>query len=359
MEYKRNRGFAHKRGVYRVKTSEYVIINNRAYNPITGLPVDNVVIDTTEQVATATSQPSRARGLSTPAVHRSLQHSTTLNRRYVKKAITQPSQPVAAPRAAVAQSPSVQKFSATRATAPAAVRHDRPAQTHPIIERAANRTVDTTSPRAQRAAPHKMDIQRRIATPRPAQQKALKPAHVLKNEAIAEAMNREVASQKKHSRAKRQKHQSKWARFISLASASLAIVFLAGYFTYLSMPNISIRMAAVQSGVKAKYPGYQPNGYALNGPITVKDNQVSMQFAYNGDVQQSFTIQQENSSWNSAAVKQYVDTKSKDVTTTTVNGLTIYTYDGNASWINSGVLYTIDSNAPLSADQVQRIATSL
>jgi hypothetical protein len=40
-------------------------------------------------------------------------------------------------------------------------------------------------------------------------------------------------------------------------------------------------------------------------------------------------------------------------------GLTIYTYNSNAAWVNNGVLYTIDGDAPLSSDQIRRIATSL
>ena len=45
--------------------------------------------------------------------------------------------------------------------------------------------------------------------------------------------------------------------------------------------------------------------------------------------------------------------------TAETNGLTIYTFGQNAAWVNGGILYTITGNAPLSADQIQHIATSL
>lgn len=40
-------------------------------------------------------------------------------------------------------------------------------------------------------------------------------------------------------------------------------------------------------------------------------------------------------------------------------GLTMYAFDGNAAWVNGGILYTIESDAALSGDQIRRIATSL
>jgi len=45
--------------------------------------------------------------------------------------------------------------------------------------------------------------------------------------------------------------------------------------------------------------------------------------------------------------------------TTKERGLTIYTYDSTAVWVSGGILYRIDSKAPLSGDQIRHIATSL
>ena len=83
-----------------------------------------------------------------------------------------------------------------------------------------------------------------------------------------------------------------------------------------------------------------------------------MQFAY-ADGAKNFTIKQEKSDWNSSAVREFVDSKSKDTTTTNSNGLTIYTYGSNAAWVNHGVLYTLEGDAPLSSEQIQRIANSM
>ena len=117
-------------------------------------------------------------------------------------------------------------------------------------------------------------------------------------------------------------------------------------------------MAAVQSGIDATYPGYQPNGYALSGPVSFKDGEVSMRFAY-ADSGHDFTITQSRTNWSSAALKEQFSETPDTVTTTTIDGLTIYSEGNRTSWVNGGILYTIDGEANLSSDQVQRIATSM
>ena len=41
------------------------------------------------------------------------------------------------------------------------------------------------------------------------------------------------------------------------------------------------------------------------------------------------------------------------------NGLTIYSYGTHAAWVNAGILYTVDGNAELAPEQIQKIAASL
>ena len=364
-----------------MKTNDYVIINNRAYDPVTGLPVDDVFVAQPKERITnvpAVAQ-SSPRGISVPKMHRQTQASQTLSRRYVKKptviqtlAQQTDSQPIVAAyspmslnRFTVQKSAPVTKFSPATNTTSSLAANDRPAQVHPMIHRPTGRSLDITAPRRRRAAnASKLDKRAKLAATQPSAktqaQKNLKSAHVLKNEAIYEAMNREVAQTngKKRNRVKKQRSSGRWARFMTTASASLAIVMLAGYFTYLNMPNLSVRMAAIQSGVDAKYPGYSPDGYALNGPVSFKDGEVSMRFAY-ADGERGFTLTQQKSGWDSSAVREFVSSQSLDAATAQVDGLTIYTYGNRAAWVNAGVLYTLEGNAPLSSSQIQRIATSL
>ena len=125
------------------------------------------------------------------------------------------------------------------------------------------------------------------------------------------------------------------------------------------MPSLSVRIASIQAGISATYPEYSPNGYSLNGPVQFSDNEVVINFRANtGNTK--FVIKQSKSSWDSSAVKNKVSNDSKgEFITTEEKGLTIYTYNGNASWVNGGILYAITGDAPLSGDQIRRIATSL
>lgn len=380
-----------------MKPNNYIIINNKAYNPVTGLPIEGVTAVSNQglpasQPESQTANKQAARGISVPGVHNSLQKSATLSRRYVKKPISTKDTATASAQTVsqanystnfspvnlrpytVQKSESVHRFPSSQPVQVRTTRVDRPAETHPVARRAASRVNDISPNRRRAAKQQKFAItpaqSQQVATAQFSTQKATvsvqasvkqtpvsKPSHVIKNEAIQKALQNEISH--KQTFTKKQRKQSRgWGRFLSLGTASLAIVMLAGYLTYLSMPNLSVRMAAVQSGVNAKYPGYRPDGYALKGPITFKEGEVAMNFAYSGD-DQGFTLTQKRSNWDSSAVKQYVDTKSGKTSATTVDGLTIYTYDNDAVWVNSGVLYAVESDTPLSNAQIQRIATSM
>ena len=147
---------------------------------------------------------------------------------------------------------------------------------------------------------------------------------------------------------------------MSIAGASLGLLLLGGYFTYLYMPNISVRVAAVQSGVNATYPSYQPTGYSLDGPVAYTNNEVKLRFAANAGPQ-TFAITQTKSNWDSSAVlENYVKPEvGNSYVTTRDNGLTVYTFDSKAAWVSNGTFYTIDGDAPLTNEQVRRIATSM
>jgi hypothetical protein len=186
---------------------------------------------------------------------------------------------------------------------------------------------------------------------------APKPSHIIKQETLQAALDNAPSKTDKPAKTKRTR---KTPRFVSIASASLALLLLGGYFTYLNMPNLSVRVAAAQAGINASYPEYRPDGYSLRGPIGYNEGQVTMKFAANAGPQ-GYTISQTKSSWDSSALlENYVKEKvGANHNTVTERGLTIYTFDNNAAWVNGGILYTINGDAPLSSDQIRRIAVSM
>lgn len=156
------------------------------------------------------------------------------------------------------------------------------------------------------------------------------------------------------------KHKKRYPRILSVSSAGLALLLLGGYFTYINMPSLSTRVAAAQAGINATYPSYHPDGYSLSGAVAYNQGEVHMKFASNAGPQ-SFTVDQTKSSWDSSAVLENYVTKKVGENYITYNehGLTIYTFGGDAAWVNGGILYTISGDAPLSGDQIRHIATSM
>lgn len=184
-----------------------------------------------------------------------------------------------------------------------------------------------------------------------------KPANIIKEEAIAEAFKKlsEHQTTEKNTLKRRSKYLN---AFLILVSICLLVVI--GYYIYLNMPILSVRVASAQAGISATFPEYHPDGYNLNGPVSYGDGEVTISFKSNTN-SSTFVIKQMKSSWDSSAVKDQVDKDSNGavVNTTTERGLTLYTYNGNAAWVNGGILYSISGDAHLSVDQIRRIATSL
>jgi len=293
-----------------------VTINGKEYDAHTGMPLGTAPVH-------GHAKPSQA-------IHRTPQKSQTLNRHVVHK--TAPAQSAVIPARDL---PAITKF----APHPQAVKPRRVTDIGP--------SVHPMVAKAQHRKPH--------ATP--VIHAAPKPAQIIKQEAIADALAKAPSHHAAHTQFKQPK---KYSRPLSIASASLALLLLGGYFTYINMPSLSVRVAASQAGVAASYPEYRPDGYGLGGPVAYSQGQVILKFTANAGPQ-SYTLTQAKSGWDSSAVlDNYVKEKAgSNYVAYNERGLTIYTFDGNAAWVNGGVLYTIAGDAPLSSDQIRRIATSI
>lgn len=307
-----------------------ITINGVSYDVRTGMPLSS----------TKSAQPTapvRKPSVHAKGIHQTQQRSQTLNRQLVAKTKPAVKRPVHhgasmdMKRPAATRSPHISKF------AP-----------HPQAVKAATPVMKDIAP-----VTHHAVAKAHVATTKP-KPVVHKPAHEIKQTAISEAMQK--ASSKPAKAHKTKSHR----RILNVASASLAVLLLAGYFTYVNMPGLSVRIAAAQAGIDASYPEYRPVGYSLNGPVAYKEGQVTMQFASNSGPQ-TFALSQSKSGWDSSALlENYVDPKSDGrYATYSDAGLTVYTYGNNAAWVNGGILYTVEGSASLSNEQVRRIATSM
>ena len=313
--------------------------------------------------------------------HSGTQKSHTLQRKYIKKqprTIDSVAPVRAATTAGIKENSAVrssQRLAAERST-PQIIRCSKRTRRVQDIRRSSNiahfaKAITTTKPSVKHpATPETPDItpttnqleqtaRQRQAITKQQQTRSILPSQVIKQQAIQEATDKMLTRQQRKE-VKPAKNTSLWRRLVSVGSTAIAVLLLGAYFTYINMPALSTRIAASQAGINASYPNYQPSGYSLNGPVAYQQGSVIMKFAANGS-NENFTLAQTRSEWDSSAVlENYIKPKSRDkYTTTAANGLTIYSYGTHAAWVNAGILYTVDGNAELAPEQIQKIAASL
>lgn len=190
-------------------------------------------------------------------------------------------------------------------------------------------------------------------------------AKELKDQAIKKALAEAIVTPEKTDKAKKTKKSNNKMHFgfgrvmLALSCAAVA-VFAIVYFVNLNMPDISLRVAAMQTGINASYPNYVPRDYSVSS-ITSEDGKITMEFQ-NGNTGDVFNLIEESSSWDSnALMTNYVkDEYGDNYTVVREQGLTIYISSSNAAWVNGGVVYKIKNNTgSLTNKQIKSIATSL
>lgn len=379
-----------------------VVINGQHYDPRTGLPVaaPNITkqptvrrvsgdIKPVKQAVTVKKTPKsvkpapHARRATATAVHTTTQRSQTLQRRVARKNSSAPQpklvkkvsapgaptpKPVVTPRPApqasgrsmdIARSGRISKFAptlkvgASRSPLKRAVGTDKPASKHPLVSRASDRSLEY-SYRLKRAV---QPLQKALSAPK--QQLLTATSKDVKNAAITKALATDTPKAKSPQPVRRG-FFARHRRPITIIAICLALLAGGAFVTISNLPILSVSLAASQAGIKAGYPSYTPDGYSLEQPVTFDEGEVVLNFNANGG-QGGYSIKQTRSSWDSTAVLDNVVKKAAgdNYTTTQDSGLTIYSYNGNAAWVNRGILYTIDNDSTLSNDQVNSIATSL
>lgn len=310
-------------------SQQTITINGKVYDAHTGLPVDSIP-PTNSQIP----------------IHE--KHGIITKPREPRKIIQTPRASTARstitthPRTRQAQRQSVQRSQAITKFAKPSVekkiekkKEDIPHISHPIAVKAQEKQV-----------------KKRVVATNP-----IKPSHIIKQEAIHKALKEAPNHSANHKQHKVKKQPKKF----SIVAAGFALFLLGGYFTYINMPNLSVRVAAAQAGVDASFPEYKPDGYSLNGPVGYSSGEVRIDFSANSGTQ-GFTINQSNTDWDSSALEENYIAKLPNgdrIDPFIERGIKVYIYDSNAVWINKGVLYKLTGDAPLSSDQIRRIAVSM
>lgn len=308
-----------------MQANKTVTINGRLYDAVTGLPID------TKPVAKTSLTAKRTIEVPATSIHSTPQRSQTLHRRAVKKGAMIAKRLKPGRHMDIARSGNVSRFAA-----------------HPKIEDKKTVSIPDVT-----ASSHPL-VSRALArnTPKPSMTLSSKQ---VKNAAIKAALTKPSVTQPK-----RKRSFPVWSRRFTIITACFVVLIIGAAITYVNLPSLSVGFASAQAGIAATYPEYLPDGYRLHQPVTYKEGEVTLKFTSNSS-NSSYTIVQTRSSWDSSAALDNVVRKAAgdNYVTTQEHGLTIYSYDNNAVWVNGGILYTIASNAPLSGEQIRHIATSL
>ena len=330
-------------------------------------------------VVRVTSNTAGAKNAS--ALNRSrVQRSTTLNRRFVKKPTVNHPQIRAAAGAASRTLKNQKTTRRVMATKTGKVQL-RPLAKQPMDEksvqqRVANRTTARMVSMKDLAKVKVEDIEpiapvqetrvSKVAKARLAARKAPAPkqlsAQELKDRAIQQALKRVSHMEDVSDVRTLKKTKHFWQKKKVAVAAVVAVLSLVvlGYLVSVNLPDISVRVAAIHSGIEKSYPSYVPANYRLDG--LAKEEQGRITLAFKNDQGQRFSLVEEKSSWDSAAVlSNYVTEKwGADYSVAKDQGLTIYISGSSAAWVNGGVFYLIvDESDALNSSDLHDIAVSL
>ncbi|MBR2709596.1 hypothetical protein IKE72_00775 [Candidatus Saccharibacteria bacterium] len=223
----------------------------------------------------------------------------------------------------------------------------------------------------QKSANEKMRARANMQSTASTQSASSMSAQELKEQAIKKALmnasQMEDSTTKKEKKVKESKKVKKVTGMhfgfgrvlIALACAATAVMAIV-YFVNLNMPDISLSVAAMQNGVNAAYPSYIPRDYNVSS-VTSENGKVTMVFN-NSTENKSFTLVEENSSWDSnALMNNFVKSEyGENYSVVKEQGLTLYISGSNAAWVNGGNLYKIIAqNGTLTNKQIKSIAVSL
>lgn len=138
----------------------------------------------------------------------------------------------------------------------------------------------------------------------------------------------------------------------TLASLGFAVALAAGYVAYVSAPNISVRIAAIDAGVDARTPvavaGFSASGAAISEP-----GRVTLSYK-KGD--QVYSVAQSKATQNAENVnKKLASGDNREIYS---RDATIYRAGDESSWVRDGVVYTV-RGGNLGDLDVANIANSL
>jgi hypothetical protein len=148
-------------------------------------------------------------------------------------------------------------------------------------------------------------------------------------------------------------------RALSITATALAVALLVGFFGWQQRSALTMRYAASKSGIAAHLPAAKPGGFSV-GNISYNPGLVATEFI-NHKTGESFAVVQKQTNWDSNALRDdFVASKSRTYQTIDAAGRTLYTYgDNDATWVDNGIWYQVNTKGSLTTNQLVALALSM
>ncbi len=154
------------------------------------------------------------------------------------------------------------------------------------------------------------------------------------------------------------KHQYRF-RFSTIMATVGAMAIIVGLGVYISLPTISVKLAASRAGINAKNP-YALSGYSLDNNIAAQPGKVTISYkSASGNGGYSVTQESDKSTTDYALRLNVSRQNGGSYQEMDVNGKTVLLYGNKATWLAGDMRYTIDGSDLMDSNQLRSIVKSL
>lgn len=148
-------------------------------------------------------------------------------------------------------------------------------------------------------------------------------------------------------------------RFSTIMATAGAMAIIVGLGVYISLPTISVKLAAGRAGINAKNP-YALSGYSLDNNIAAQPGKVTISYkSASGNSGYSVTQESDKSTTDYALRLNVSRQNGGSYQEMDVNGKTVLLYGNKATWLAGDMRYTIDGSDLMDSNQLRSIVKSL
>ncbi len=340
------------------KNNSTIIINGKSYDSQTGVLLSEA--NSAKNTLQPSQKPSSTGVVRQPAKHvtsHKTQHSKTLMRHAVEKPNDSLKRRLKAQSGNGAVAKSLKTSIVTKASVHKLnVKRLRHAEEVPKSKLIARFVPITAGPHAATHKPTSIASQQIEAIVKTHNQ----PPHIKTTaDLLQQAIEQATSHEQTYTPAKNRSSSFKRTASIIAVTSAMAVVLIIAVAGQ-SLVAVRLHVASSKAGFPVSAPSYQPAGYSLSH-LTYSAGTAGLHFTSNSDADRAFSITEKTTSWDSNAVRDLVVTPtSKEYQTIEAAGRTIFlNNDNQATWVDKGVLYQLDTRGVLNEQQLVKIANSL